>query len=132
MILETAAAKDCCGVIRDAEHELKSQYFEDAGVTVKISKSEPIIKESFSFVSKSRHPFSFQFESNNVSNSFINEFELSFDYPFVPEVLCVTPNAFDDFKEEEIPPELKNLIDFEEERHAKPNVDETQIGRAHV
>ena len=61
-----------------------------------------------------------------MSNSFINEFELSFDYPSVPEVLCVTINDFDDFEEEEIPPELKNLIDFEEERHAKPNMDETQ------
>ena len=46
--------------------------------------------------------------------------------PLGPEVLCVTPNDFDDFVEEEIPPELKNLIDFEEERRAKPNMDETQ------
>ena len=61
-----------------------------------------------------------------MSNSFINEFELSFDYPSVPEALCVTPNDFDDFVEEEIPPELKNLIDFEEKRRAKPNMDETQ------
>ena len=36
------------------------------------------------------------------------------------------PNDFDDFMEEEIPPELKNLIDFEEKRCAKPNMDETQ------
>ena len=53
-----------------------------------------------------------------MSNLFINKFELSFDYPSVPEVLCVTPNDFDDFEEEEIPPELKNLIDFEEGRCA--------------
>ena len=39
----------------------------------------------------------------------------------MPEVLCVIPNDFDDFVEEEIPPELKNLIDFEEERRTKPN-----------
>ena len=89
-------------------------------------ESELVIEDSFSFISKSRLPFAFQFESNIVSNSFINEFELSFDYPSVTEVLCVTPNNFDDFVEEEIPPELKNLIDFEEERRTKPNMDETQ------
>ena len=122
-MLETPDAKDCCGLIMDVGHELKNWYFEDAGVTVETSESELVIEESFSFISKSRLPFAFQFESNVLSNSFINEFELSFDYPSVPEVLCVTPN---DFVEEEIPPELKNLIDFEEERRAKPNMDKTQ------
>ena len=41
--------------------------------------------------------------------------------------MCPTSlNDFDDVVEEEIPPKLKNLIDFEEERRAKPNMDETQ------
>ena len=104
MMLETVDTKDCCGLIMDAGYELKNWYFEDAGVTVETSKSGFVVEESFSFVSKSRLPFAFHFESNSMSNSFINEFELSFDYPSVSEVLCVTPN---DFEEEEIPPGLK-------------------------
>ena len=91
MIPETVDAKDCCGLIMDAGDELKNWYLEDAGVAVETSESELVIEESFSFVSKSRLPFAFYFESNSVSNSFVNEFELSFDYPSVPEVLCVIP-----------------------------------------
>ena len=98
MMLETVDAKDYCRLIMDARYELKNWYFEDAGVTVETSESELVVEESFSFISKSRLPFSFQFESNIMSNSFIYEFELSFDYPSVPKVLCVTPNDFDDFE----------------------------------
>ena len=86
MMLETVNPKDCCELIMDAGYELKNWYFEDAGVTVETSESELVIEESFSFISKSRLPFAFHFESNIVSNSFINEFELSFDYPSVHEV----------------------------------------------
>ena len=96
MMLETVSAKDCCGLIMDAGYELKNWYFEDAGVIVKTFESGFAVEESISFISKSRLPFSFQFESNIVSNSFINKFELSFDYPSVPEVLCMIPNDFDD------------------------------------
>ena len=109
----------------DAGHKLKNWYFEDANVTVETSELEFDVGESFS-IFKSRIPFAFQFELNFMSNSFVNKFELSFDYPSVPELLCVSLNDFDYFVEETIPPELKNLIDFEEERRAKPNVDETQ------
>ena len=145
MMLGTVEAKDSYGLIINAGEKLKNWYFENAGVIIETSKSESVVDESFPFVSRSRLPFAFYFESNSVSSSFGNKFELSFDYPSVPEVLCVTSNDFDDFVEEEIPPELKNLIDFEEERRAKPNMDETQtinigtekdpkleIGRAHV
>ena len=63
MMLETAGAKDCYRLIMDAGLELKNWYFEDAGVTVETSESRFVIEESFSFVSKSRFPFAFHFES---------------------------------------------------------------------
>ena len=51
----------------------------------------------------------------NLSQTFcptfsINKSELGFDYPFVPKILCIVPNDFVDFAEEEIPPILENMF----------------------
>ena len=63
----------------------------------------------------------------------LNKFELSFDYSSVPEILCIVPNDFDDFAEEEIPPKLFFFFfDIEEPFQGRATLDPSLQGKPRI
>ncbi|KAH7834736.1 hypothetical protein Vadar_019075 [Vaccinium darrowii] len=111
--------KNCTFVPKIIYTGTNSEFESESGTA-----SESSIESEHESVIIPRHHFSFEFESTLMYHApgapFLAINEINFAYLAVSEINCVDPNDEEIEFEEEIPKELRSLIERENERHAQP------------
>ena len=111
--------KNCTFVPKIIYTGTNSEFESESG-----TESESSIESEHESVIIPRHHFSFEFESTLMYHApgapFLAINEINFAYLAVSEINCVDPDDEEIEFEEEIPKELRSLIERENERHAQP------------